>query len=68
MQVNIQIVSACDLWYPTEPGQRTLWPSTARLSAEYFASLERHTVPLDRRAGGALSGSALARDVYTWLA
>lgn len=68
VQVNTQIVSAFDLWYPTEPGQRMLWPSTVRLSAEYFASLERHAVPLDRRAVGALSGSALALDVYTWLA
>jgi Plasmid encoded RepA protein len=68
VQVNTQIVSAFDLWYPTEPGQRMLWPSTVRLSAEYFASLERHAVPLDRRAVGALSGSALALDIYTWLA
>ncbi|AMV24008.1 Plasmid encoded RepA protein [Gemmata sp. SH-PL17] len=68
VQFNTQIVSAFDLWYPTEPGQRMLWPSTVRLSAEYFASLERHAVPLDRRAVGALSGSALALDVYTWLA
>ncbi|WP_149109716.1 replication protein RepA [Limnoglobus roseus] len=68
VQVNTQIVTAMDLWYPIEPGQRMLWPSTVRLSAEYFASLERHAVPLDRRAVGALSGSALALDVYTWLA
>ena len=39
-----------------------------RLSAEYFASLSRHAVPLDRRAVGALAGSALALDMYTWLA
>lgn len=68
VQVNTQIVSAFDLWYPTEPGQRVLWPSTVRLSAEYFASLGRHAVPLDRRAVGALAGSALALDIYTWLA
>jgi hypothetical protein len=68
VQVNTQIVSAFDLWYPAEPGQRVLWTSTVRLSAEYFASLERHAVPLDRRAVGALAGSALALDVYTWLA
>lgn len=68
VQVNTQIVGAFDLWYPAEPGQRVLWPSTVRLSSEYFASLERHAVPLDRRAVGALSGSALALDVYTWLA
>jgi Plasmid encoded RepA protein len=68
VQLNTQIVSAFDLWYPTEPGQRVLWPSTVRLSAEYFASLERHAVPLDRRAVGALSDSAMALDIYTWLA
>ena len=68
VQVNTQIVTAFDLWYPAEPGQRMLWPSTVRLSAEYFASLSRHAVPLDRRAVGALAGSALALDVYTWLA
>lgn len=68
VQVNTQIVSAFDLWYPAEPDQRVLWPSTVRLSAEYFASLARHAVPLDRRAVGALAGSSLALDVYVWLA
>ena len=66
--MNGQFVSAFDLWYPSEPGQRVLWPSTVRLSDEYFNSLKRHAVPLDRRAVGALAGSALALDVYTWLA
>ena len=68
VQLNSQFVSAFDLWYPDEPGQRVLWPSTVRLSTEYFDSLKRHAVPLDRRAVGALAGSALALDVYTWLA
>ena len=39
-----------------------------RLSAEYFGSLQRHAVPLDERAIGALSHSAMALDVYAWLA
>lgn len=68
VQVNTQIVSAFDLWYPDEPAQRVLWPSTVRLSREYFDSLARHAVPLDRRAVGALAGSSLALDVYVWLA
>jgi hypothetical protein len=68
VQVNTQIVSAFDLWYPTEPDQRMLWPSTVRLSEEYFRSLARHAVPLDRRAVGALASSSLALDVYVWLA
>jgi hypothetical protein len=60
VQVNTQIVSAFDLWYPAEPGQRVLWPSTVRLSAEYFASLERHAVPLDRRAVAPRAGPPAA--------
>lgn len=68
VQVNTQIVSAFDLWYPAEPDQRVLWPSTVRLSTEYFESLSRHAVPLDRRAVGALAASSLALDAYVWLA
>jgi hypothetical protein len=68
VQVNTQIVTAFDLWFPAEASQRVLWPSTVRLSADYFASLSRHAVPLDRRAVGALAGSSLALDVYVWLA
>ena len=68
VQVNTQIVGAFDLWFPEEPGQRTLWPSTVRLGTDYFQSLKKHAVPLDRRAVGALSGSSLALDLYVWLA
>jgi hypothetical protein len=68
VQVNTQIVAAFELWFPAEPNQRVLWPSTVRLSADYFASLSNHAVPLDRRAVGALAGSSLALDIYVWLA
>jgi hypothetical protein len=67
-QVNTQIVSAFDLWYPEHAGQRTLWPSTVRLSHEFFESLERHAVPLDHRAVRAIAHSSFALDLYTWLA
>jgi hypothetical protein len=67
-QINTQIVSGIDLWLPKDADQRILWPSTVTLSAEYFASLQRHAVPLDPRAVAALAGSALALDVYVWLA
>ncbi len=45
-----------------------LWPSTVRLSEEYFQSLGRHAVPLDHRAVAALSASSMALDAYVWLA
>lgn len=67
-QVNTQIVTAFDLWYPDDPTQKMLWPSTVRLSHEFFASLERHAVPLDHRAVRAIAHSSFALDLYTWLA
>jgi hypothetical protein len=67
-QINTQIVSGIDLWLPKDADQRILWPSTVTLSAEYFASLQRHAVPLDPRAIASLAGSALALDCYAWLA
>ena len=66
--VNAQIVTAFNLWFPKVDGQRVLWPSTVQLSADYFDSLTRHAVPLHDRALAALSGSAMALDVYAWLA
>jgi hypothetical protein len=68
VQINTQIVSGIDLWMPKDADQRILWPSTVTLSADYFASLQQHAVPLDPRAVAALAGSALALDVYVWLA
>lgn len=68
MQINTQIVSGIDLWLPKDADQRILWPSTVTLSAEYFATLQQHAVPLDPRAIATLAGSALALDVYVWLA
>ena len=38
------------------------------LSEDYFSSLIESAVPLDNRALQALKGSALALDVYAWLA
>lgn len=67
-QVNSQLVSGLDLWAPQDARQRVLWPSTVSLSADYFASIQRHAVPLARVAIRALAHSAMGLDVYTWLA
>jgi Plasmid encoded RepA protein len=40
-QINTQIVTAFDLWFPKDERQRVLWPSTVRLSEEYFQSLAK---------------------------
>ncbi len=68
VQVDTKIVGAFDLWFPKNERQRVLWPSTVRLSLDYFESLLRHAVPLDERAIAALAHSAMALDVYCWLA
>jgi Plasmid encoded RepA protein len=67
-QVQAHIVSGFDLWFPKDQRQRVLWPSTVRLSLDYFESLQCHAVPLDERAVAALSHSAMALDIYAWLA
>lgn len=68
MQINSQIVDAFDLWFTKDERQRVLWPSTIHLNEKYFASLQKHAVPLDERALSALAHSSMALDIYTWLA
>jgi hypothetical protein len=68
LTINSQIVTAFDLWFPKDERQRVLWPSTVRLSLDYFTSLQKHAVPLDERAIAALSNSVMGLDVYAWLA
>ena len=67
-QVQAHIVSGFDLWFPKDERQKVLWPSSVRLSLDYFESLQRHAVPLDERAVAALSHSAMGLDIYAWLA
>jgi len=66
--IKSDIVSSFSLWWPKDERQRVIWPSAVRLSPEYFESLQRHAVPLHPHALAALSGSAMALDVYAWLA
>jgi Plasmid encoded RepA protein len=66
--VQSQIVTAFSLWLEKDERQRVLWPATIRLSSDYFESLQRHAVPLDEHHLAALSHSAMALDVYAWLA
>jgi len=68
VQYNTQFIDRLDLWFPNNPQQRILWPSQITLSQRYFESLQKHAVPLDHRAVSALANSAMALDIYTWLA
>jgi Plasmid encoded RepA protein len=69
MQLDAKVVGAFDLWFTKDDeSQRVLWPSTLRLSLDYYDSLTRYAVPLDERAIAALAYSAVALDIYCWLA
>lgn len=57
-----------DAWLSGHDTQRPLWPGTVTFSQDYYDTLKAHAVPLDMRAFTALKGSALALDVYAWLA
>lgn len=57
-----------EAWLNNTDEQRSLWPASIAFSDEYFSTLIDHAVPLDMRALMALKGSALAMDVYVWLA
>lgn len=67
-QTQGHIISEFDLWFPKHENQKVLWKTTISLSREYFESLSEHAVPLDERAIGALAHSALALDIYCWMA
>ena len=68
---NGQPVSTFDAWL--KDGQRdmrqgALWPGKLVLTQDYYSSLLENAVPLDLRAMLELGGSALALDMYFWLA
>ncbi|KND60569.1 IncW-like replication protein [Candidatus Burkholderia verschuerenii] len=66
---NGQPVEQFDAWLSNrDTPQHSLWPGVMILSDGYFKELIESGVPLDNRALMALSGSALALDVYCWLA
>lgn len=67
-QLATQIIDMVDLWLERDERRHVPWPQAVELSPRYFESLQRHAVPLDERALGALANAPLALDVYCWLA
>lgn len=68
MQVSQNFVSAFHLWQDGEEGERQKWSQYVKLSDEFFASVMKHSVPLDDRAIRELRNNAHALDLYSWLA
>ena len=65
---DIKISDWHEVWQSKNPKQRSFWTNTVHLTDEYFQSLIHHAVPLDQRAVAALAHSAMALDIYAWLA
>lgn len=66
---NGQAIEQFDAWLVNKDlKQRALWPGLMVLTEHFYSSLLNGAVPLDLRALHLLKGSALALDVYAWLA
>ena len=61
-------VKRFEAWLTDNEGQSALWPSTVTLSTDFYETLIGSPIPHDVRALRALRGSALAMDIYLWLA
>lgn len=61
-------IESFEAWMVDDGEQQALWPCELVLSNRFFRSLRTHAAPIDMRAYRALAHSALAQDIYTWLA
>ena len=66
--VSAKPIERFEAWLQYDGRQRSIWPGVLELSQPFFETLVAHAVPLDPRAIHALKKSALALDVYSWLA
>ena len=66
--IKSTVIDGFELWTPKNEKQRMLWPTTVQFSPRYFESLMQHAVPLNEAAVSRIAHSAMALDIYTWLA
>jgi Plasmid encoded RepA protein len=66
--VDAKPIKKFEAWLHQDGSQQTLWPGVMELHPDFYETLASHAVPLDYRALAALRHSALALDIYTWLA
>ena len=66
--IDAKPIERFNAWTDNEGRREQHSPGVIELTPKFFASLTEFAVPLDARALSALKHSALALDVYTWLA
>ena len=54
-------------WDPKNPEQQSFWQSTVTLSDNFFQEVTTSPIPIRMATLGALRGSSLNLDIYTWL-
>lgn len=66
---QMNVASSFELWHANrdDPHAEPLFPSTVRLSGDFFDEVMGHPVPVDIGALRALRGSPLRLDIYCWL-
>jgi hypothetical protein len=65
--LNAQPFDALDVWFPPNPDQRQLWPTSILLTERFYESLREHALPLETQAIRMLQHSPRALDAYAWL-
>ena len=66
--IETKPIDRFEAWLTNDGNQGSMWPGVLELSPRFYETLTAHAMPLDPRALKALQSSALALDVYTWLA
>lgn len=67
--VNMQLAEAGDVWWnPKTYEQTSLWPSWIELGERFYEALSKRPIPVDIRTLAGLKNSALALDLYAFLA
>jgi hypothetical protein len=62
------IVKQFDAWIRPDGDRQTVWPERLIFTEDYFQSLVKWAVPLNADSLNSLRGSALALDIYVWMA
>ena len=65
---NQNIMESAIFLEAADPAQGTLFAQHARLSEAFFASLQKHPVPIEEAAIRAIANNSMALDIYAWLA
>lgn len=65
--LNTDIFSQFELWFPQNAEQQTLWPTEIVLTDIFLQELLEHAIPYDYRALKNIRNNARAQDIYYWM-